>query len=326
MIKIKERVIFIKGREKPIALRKIDAAISRLVASCSKLPQLRKKAAQLQKGYNGERKLDYHLRSVSDAFAIVNDVTLCIFSKQFQIDSLIISAHAIYIVEVKSYEGTVMFNTLLKQFNRNNGEKLQGFKYPISQVETIHFHLLRWLEQRNLGGLPIYYFIAFSEQSTIIQVDGDEKAISKVVSYVDEIPLRMMKLNTELANLKQANNQLKNRIVRTVMHECVTFKYDVFKEFGISKQDIQPGVHCPACGTLRMGRHHGKWRCKECGNISKDAHLKALYDYHVLFNDTITNKQCRYFLGVDSRHAVKKILMKNATLKKGTQKWILNVK
>lgn len=301
-------------------MRLIDAAISRLA---QELPPLRKKAARLQKGYNGERKLDYHLRSLAKAFAVLNDVTLRIFGKQFQIDSLIISAHAIYIIEVKSYEGTVTFNTLLKQFIRNNGEKLQGFKYPISQVEMIHFHLLRWLEERNLGGLPIYHFIAFSEQSTIINVEGDEAAVSKIVSYVDEIPIRIMKKDAELAKLKAANNQMKNRVVSTVMRECEDFEYDIFKEFGLSKEEILPGVHCPECGKLGMGRQYGKWHCGGCGNYSKDAHIRALYDYALLIGDTITNKQCRYFLKTNCRHLVKTILMKHAKLTKGTQKWML---
>src|SRR5699024_4897263 len=131
------------------------------------------------------------LKSLPSEFAVFNDVTLTIFGKKFQIDSLIITAYAIFIIEVKSSEGTATFNTTLRQFIQNNGEKLHGRKYPITQVENSQFHLLRWLQQRGLGGLPIYYLIAFSEQSTIINVSGDEGAIRKVVSYVGEVPLRL---------------------------------------------------------------------------------------------------------------------------------------
>ncbi|MEI3611370.1 nuclease-related domain-containing protein [Pseudogracilibacillus sp. SO30301A] len=323
MIVKKEWIIFIRDRKKPIPLQKLDASIPRLAVNADKLSYLRMEAAKMQKGYNGERKLDYHLRSLPDTFAVLNDVTLTIFGKKFQIDSLIISAYAIYTPEVKSFEGTVTFNTLLRQFIQNSGKKLQGYKYPISQVETIHFHLLRWLQQRGLAGLPIYHFIAFSEQSTIINVQGDERALSNVVSYVDEIPVRVMKKDAEVAKESASNNNLKNRVISTIMRECEEFDYDIFERFGFSLSDIQPGVHCPECGKLGMVRSHGKWHCLGCGAYSKDAHKKALYDYSLLFSPKITNEECRKFLLLKSRFIARKMLQdSHFSLKNRSKVWI----
>lgn len=325
MIGKKEWVIFIRGRKKPIPLQKLDVAIPRLAVSTDKLSYLRMEAAKMQKGYNGERKLDYHLRSLPDTFSVLNDVTLTIFGKQFQIDSLIISAHAIYIPEVKSFEGTVTFNTQLRQCIQNNGKKLQGYKYPISQVETIYFHLLRWLQQRGLAGLPIYYFIAFSEQSTIINVQGDEGALGNVVSYVDEIPVRVMKKDAEIAQESAANNNLKNRVISSIMSECEDFDYDIFERFGFSLGDIQPGIHCPECGKLGMGRLYGKWRCIGCGACSKDAHRKALDDYSLLISPKITNEECRKFLLLNSRFVARKMLQdSHFVLRNRGKVWTIN--
>src|SRR5699024_652550 len=166
---------------------------------------------------HGERKLGYHVRSLPGGLAVLAHVGLTTFGKEFRIHSLIVTSHAIYILEVKSFEGTVTFDTGLKQFIQANGEKLHGRKYPITQVENIQFHFLRWLQMRGLAGLPFYYYVLFAEPSTIIKVVGDEGAVRKVVFYVDEAPLRLMKADKWLTEGRSGNNQLKNRVVRTVM-------------------------------------------------------------------------------------------------------------
>jgi len=63
-------------------------------------------------------------------------------------------------IEVKRLNGTIIFQTGLKRLTQSDGGKLVGVKYPITQVETLSYHLLRWLERQNLCGMPIYYFVA----------------------------------------------------------------------------------------------------------------------------------------------------------------------
>ncbi|MEI3614668.1 nuclease-related domain-containing protein [Pseudogracilibacillus sp. SO30301A] len=317
--------MFMRERKKPIPLQKKDAAIPRLPQSDRRLPALRYSAARDQKGFNGERKLDYHLRGLPDKFSVLNDVALKVFERQFQIDSVITSPHAIYMNEVKSYEGTVTFDTNLKQLIQENGEKIDGRKYPITQVENNQFLLLRWLQMRHLGGLPIYYFISFSEHSTIIKVLGDEKAIKKAVSYVDEVPLRIMQMDEQLARNRPRNIQFQNRINNEILRNCHDFDSDVLHEFGIKKDEILPGVQCPTCKTLGMERLRYNWQCKKCGTFSKDAHLNALCDRALLIDREITNKQCRDFLIVNRSAA--NTLLKGAGLikKSGTKRWILDL-
>lgn len=319
--------MFVKERRPPLALLTLDACISRLNQDHPKLDELRKKAAQLQKGYNGERKLDYYLKSLDDTFSILSDVTLNIFGKQFQIDSFIVTANAIYIIEVKSLDGSITFDTGLKQLIQQNGEKLIGRKYPITQSENNAFLLLRWLESKELAGLPIMYYIAISEQSTIIRVNGDEQSIRKAVSYVDEIPLRLIQLNTRLSKTRTENNGLKNRIVQSVLRNCEELKIDILKQFNLNLQDILPGVHCDACLKLSMKRTRFGWKCLNCNYYSRIAHRKALLHYALIFGKEITNKQCQHFLGI-SRSTAYSILRNTKgvnILAQRKKKWLLDI-
>lgn len=308
MIGKKDDFMFVLERRKPLPLQKIDRIISRLPPTHPKLPQLREHAAKLQKGYNGERKLDYHLTSLPKSFAILNDVSIFVFNKLTQIDSLIISPHALFIIEVKSYENEVTFNTNLRQFLQHKGDSIQRYKYPVTQVENIQFHLLHWLKQYKVAGLPIYYFIAFSEQSTIINVIGNEDYIKRIVSYVDEIPLRIMNQNEKFEKNQSPNLELRNKLVQTILRNRVVFDKEVLKEFDINKHELLKGVHCPKCGKLAMERKFKKWICSYCSHASKNAHVNALNDWFLLFGDSMTNHQCRNFLKLESRHVAKRIL------------------
>src|SRR5690625_728302 len=102
--------MIIRQRKKPLSLQKLDALISRLPENHPKLPMLRKQAAIEQKGFNGERKLDYHLETLSDDYSVLNNVCFSLYGKKTQIDSLIITEQAIFIIEVKSYEGIITFD------------------------------------------------------------------------------------------------------------------------------------------------------------------------------------------------------------------------
>lgn len=319
---VKEKKMVLRNRARPRPLEKLDAIISRIPEEHSALKNMKSHAAKYQKGYNGERKLDYFIRGMPGNFSILNDVTLTIFNKKVQIDSILITQYAIYIIEVKSYEGIVTFDTGLGQFIQENKEKLEGYKYPITQVEQIQFYLMRWLQERGLSGLPIYYFIVFSEASTLIKVKGDEHSIRRIVSHVDKIQLRLINFDEYLKKNRSGNQSLKNKIINALLNECEDFDYDVLQKFGINRNELLPGVHCPKCSTLGMKRFNRKWYCQKCNTSSDNAHKKALYHYTLLIHHEMKNEDCRKFLQLDSRFVARKMLQdSHLTLKSGNKIW-----
>src|SRR5699024_2030649 len=191
--------IIMKSRERPIPLQKFDALVARLPDEHPQIAVFKKEAAEQQKGFNGERKLDYHLETLPGDFAIFSDLCFRLYGKRIQIDSLVISPFAIYLIEVKSYEGTVIFDTNLRQFFRERNGKTKRYKYPITQAEMIQSQLLRMLQLADLAGLSIYFLVAFSERSTYIQVEGEEESLRNLVTYVEDIPRCIRKNDQQLA-------------------------------------------------------------------------------------------------------------------------------
>lgn len=319
--------MIIRYRKRPLPLQKLDALISRLPENHPQIAYVQKEAAKQQKGYNGERKLDYHIEHLSDDYSIMADVCFTLGGKQTQIDSLIITAHAIFITEVKSIEGTVTFDTELRQCYRDREGEVERYKYPITQVQAIHARLLQLLQLAELGGLPIYYFVAFSERSTFINVKGEGHNLKHIVTYVEDIPFQIIRINEQLAaqNTSKNNQQLRQKIVQYIMHHCEAFDIDIYKKHHISQADILPGVHCPTCRHLGMKRLIGKWRCVKCIATSKTAHLESLRDYALLYSTIIKNDQCCHFLNIESRHTAKYLLQQAPNVKKNNRlTWIIN--
>ncbi|WP_099159574.1 NERD domain-containing protein [Virgibacillus ndiopensis] len=302
--------MIIRRRTKPLPLQKLDAVIPRLSPQFKRLPEMQLDAANRYKGYIGEQKVDYHLELLPGNFTILHDVCLAANNKSFQIDSIVISPHAIFIIEVKNYDGTVTFDTTFKQFTRNNGDKDTGYRYPITQAESSKLKLTNWLHEQNYHDIPVHYLIAVSDPSTIIKVNGDKQAIAEVVMHGEYIPMKVMEIDEKFARSGQPRLESR-RIGEAMLWECQEFDFEIVGRYGITNKDILTGVHCPECGRLGMERRRKTWHCTKCGKATKYAHIRAIKDYLLLINSSISNKECRRFLRLPSRSIVTRILQKS---------------
>lgn len=311
--------MIIKFRNKPLPLQYLEALIPRLPQHFPKLADLKRDAAKRAKGYIGEKKVDYHLDLLADQYTILQDINLQIGDKRAQFDTIVIGKHAIFLIEIKNVSDTITFDTVHRQLIRDNGEKEEGFRYPITQAETQRLLLLHWLRINKFEQIPVNYFIAISEPSTIIQVKGNQDAITDVVAHAEYIP--HMLVNQD-ANMKGKKIIPARQIANQLLTDCQEFNIDLRNYYGIRKSDILPGIQCTECQWLGMKRIYGKWHCPKCKHLSTDAHNRALYDYFLLIKPWISNLECMKFLKLNSRHTAKRILQSaNLTYHPGKRIW-----
>lgn len=101
----------------PLALQELDALIPRLPSNYPRLDEMKQDAAKRYKGFIGEKRIDYYLEKLPHHFSILQDISLEIKGDTFQVDSLILSDHAIYPIEIKNFHGKMTFNTIFDQFS-----------------------------------------------------------------------------------------------------------------------------------------------------------------------------------------------------------------
>lgn len=299
--------MIIKHRTKPLILQKLDAIIPRLPHHFPKLEAMKKEAAIRNKGYIGERKVDYHLEKLANQSTILQDVSLRSEGQKFQIDTVLITNYAIYCVESKHIAHTIVFNTILNQFTQQDGDTEKGYRYPITQAKNHQLQLTNWLHEHHLYNIPVHYFIAISDPSTIINVIGDQESIAKVVAHAEYIPFKI-KETDEKHRQNKSNTIQRNKIGNMILHQCHNDDYDILSKYNIRYSDISTGVKCPICNMLGMGYKRRVWKCKRCGHQSKHIYKQALSDYLFLIKPWIKNNEAIRFLHLPSKTTTTRIL------------------
>jgi hypothetical protein len=312
----------LRKRSKPLVLKKLEAVIPRMSPQFPHLIKLQQEISNRIKGYKGEMDADYHLEKFASNYITLHDVCLIGDGRTFQVDSIVITAHAIFCIDVKNYKGKIIFNTNLNQFSRSNGQIESGFEHPIAQAESHQFQLCNWLQERNLDNIPVYFFIAISDPSTMIEVIGDEAAIGEMVAHAAFLPQKILEKDEAL----QSSGQPKLaslEIGKTILRACKEHDFDILTRCGINFDDILTGVQCPTCQRLKMERKYGTWECKHCHTRAKHAHKQAIADYLLLVKPWITNEQCMRFLNIKSRSLATRLLKScNLTYQKKYNRWI----
>ncbi|MBM7599939.1 hypothetical protein JOC34_002330 [Virgibacillus halotolerans] len=299
--------MIIKGRKKPLVLQKYDAMIPRLRPTFPRLEEAKHEQSKCYKGYIGEQKVDYYTNFLADDFTILYDVCINIAGSNAQMDTIIITPYAIFLIDSKNYKSKVTFDTILEQFIRDDGKVESGYLYPLNQVELQKFKLQQWLRAHQLSNIPIYYFIAISEPSTIINVIGDREAAAKVVSHAAGLPRKLLDKNEEVASSGAAKIQHR-KIGDMLLRGCREYDRDIMAVHGVKVQDLLPGVQCPKCGWLGMARVHSGWRCTKCNHKSRNAHRRAIADYLLLIKPWMNNSECRKFLNFKSKNVATKLM------------------
>jgi len=294
--------VIIKKRKKPLILQKYEALLPRL----SRMkPEIQQEYIKYKKGYEGELKVDYYINQLDSSYTILQDVCLDVQGQVVQMDNLVLTENAIYIIEVKNYYGKIIFDTVLCQFTRDDGEKETGFKHPIMQVDLQKLKLQLWLRNQDIENIPIYYFIAISDPSTIIKVNGNEKKIAETVIHAEHLPGRMVEKELSIKEERQLQHR---RIGYQILRECKDFDMDIMEKHGLNYAELTPGVACPACGLIGMKRIHSGWICKRCRKKYRHAHLQALEAHRLLIKSSIKNSECMHWLKLDSRYVATRIL------------------
>lgn len=298
--------MILKERDEPLRIILDEILLRRLNNNHKKRPEIEEDLAKRRAGLKGEKNLSYHLTFLPDGYDIIHDIRLMnSHGYAFQIDTLLLSHHYILILEVKNILGTLYFDKHSKQFTRIYNEKEEGYPNPIVQAERHHNQLEKWILSHKLPLLPIEHLVIISHPSTIIK--SNDYKIFQVVFHAEHLPKKI--LSIEKPYKTPLDKKDYRKLSRTIVKNHVPRNLDILKTYGISKKEIITGVQCPSCSFNPIHLKHGTWICPSCNSTSKKAYQKAIEDYLYLFGCKITNKECREYLHISSRHVARRMLL-----------------
>ncbi|WP_445486826.1 nuclease-related domain-containing protein [Niallia sp. 03133] len=284
---------------------KTEALINRLVKNHPVSPKVVEDLKKLLAGYKGEKNLKYYLDFFPEKECyIFHNLRLWNGKSYFQIDYLVLSFSFALIIECKNIYGELHFDTTFHQLIRTANDQSEAFADPISQVKRQQQQFLQFLKANNLPFIPVECLVVISSPSTIIK--GND-AIKHHVIHSHQLFERWKNLSSYHKKVAIDVKMLR-KIAKILLKNDAPEDLNILKKYGLVESDIITGVQCEQCKNFGMNRIDGKWICSHCCNSSRDGHVHAVSDYFLLIKRSITNKEFRHFVQLNSSDTATKLL------------------
>ncbi|MEH7444601.1 nuclease-related domain-containing protein [Bacillus sp. JJ1122] len=313
--------MIVKKRIFPLRIQINDAVLRRLPPIHSKRNEVLQDQMKAWAGHKGEEALDYYTSLIhEEQFHIFQGIRLSSGSNHFQIDSLLLSPAFALIIESKNMAGTLTFNSPFNQLDRSLNDKTDTFEDPLLQAKRHRLLLQKWLQTNHFPRIPIEYLVFSSNPSTALRNPHNDPEVynrvcppGKIIFKIEDF---LSKYKREVLSVKE-HKKLSKVLLRSDEPSP-----SHLHQFKITSEDFLTGVQCPSCSMYAMERYAGTWNCIHCGAVAKDAHKQAIEDYFLIISPTITNKQFRHFIHLDSPKLSTKLLSKMDLKPHGTTKGI----
>lgn len=298
--------MIIKQCEIPIKARLIEALLSRLPSTHPKRPILESELSKSMAGYRGEQSIDSVLATLSEReYLLFHDLRIPGAPYPFQLDILILSSSFFLILEVKNIAGEIYFDDDFHQLIQTRNDQAQAYDDPILQVNRQRQQLLQWLASKKITEIPIETLVVSANPLTIVRAKNKE--VTEKVVRRNSLALKINALAEKYQEDILSKKQLK-RLTNLLLKAHTPYVPKLLETYKIPVNELLTGVRCPHCGALPMKRKWGKWHCQSCSFCSSDAHLAAIRDYALLIKPTITNRELRGFLRLDSESIALKLI------------------
>ncbi|MCI0766865.1 nuclease-related domain-containing protein [Bacillus sp. TL12] len=300
--------MIIKERKKPIYLRQLEALLRRLPVNHPKRDIISEKFAKYKAGYKGEQAIDYPLSFLADKkYNILHDIRLFDQKHYFQIDTLIISSHFILFLEIKNITGTLLFDTEFNQLIRISEQNSEGFPDPMLQIKRQEMQLQTWLNLHGFSNLPIESLVVISTPRTIVKTSFHNQKLPQKITHSANLPNKIKQLESVYVKSRLSAKK-QQKLVQYIMTEHSPLKQNILEQYSITKDELLRGVQCPECLFISMIKIKSGWKCAKCNIFSKEAHKYAMQDYALLLETTVTNKELKEFLNIESSSVVKRLI------------------
>ncbi|NMD70072.1 NERD domain-containing protein [Bacillus sp. DNRA2] len=303
--------MFVKERKTPLIVREIDAILNRIPLTHSKRSILEENRTNYMKGFRGEKQIDYYLEELKASdYLIFADLRLISnTNRAFQMDTLLISPYFFLIIESKHIAGTLIFEKDSTQMIRELDGIKQGFTNPIVQVARHKVKLIDWLTKHKIPKVPIEDLVGIADRRTLIVTTHDNKQIYQKLIYADVILQKIRQFESIFTEKILTNRQIQ-QIKKLLLKSHTPVSPTILKKYNINPTELKKGIQCPECGQFHMTRETQNWYCAICKTYNRNAHIKAVEEYFLIFATEISNKQFREFVLLCSRNISKKLLLR----------------
>ncbi|CQR46413.1 Nuclease-related domain protein [Paraliobacillus sp. PM-2] len=289
--------------KKPLKLLQLEALLPRLSLKNEQHVFLSDILRKEQSGYQGELSLNYffHLIEISESILLYG-LRLPAANNAFQLDALLLTPNAHYVIEAKNMKGSITFNQAGQMIRSVDGIS-ETFQNPQLQINEQMLHLKHFLRQHGFPEVPIHPIICFTHPRVILQFN---QSYNNIITS-EQLPNHIRQLTKQVKQNKYTHAELK-KLADFLNSHHTDYRLHLHEKYSLPNHHIRNGVWCTICKKDMMKREKRTWLCPSCGGKDKMAHKQALVEYALLFKESIKNEEARRFLVIQSPSTVKRIL------------------
>ena len=225
-----------------------------------------------QKGHEGECRYDEMTDNLGSNCIVLNDLQLEVRHSSFQVDTLLLFSHKIFIAEIKNYEGVHQWGK--EKFTKLSGATLEN---PALQLQKTKVRLEMLLQEMGYSIQVDAAVIFVNPEFTLCGAPYDESFI--LPSQIPEHFRELQKLAAHQPGSKMKNlaEELAKRHIPDYPIKLLDYDYE----------KLSKGINCPSCGTLAKNYRGHSHICGGCGEKMsiKKAISNSISDFHFLYPD-----------------------------------------
>lgn len=288
--------MIIKPRFEPLEL-----TIFRALSKRMSLPSRESSAyLSLEKGYRGERTFDHFIENLPNEFLILNDLLLESSGTIFQIDSLLISANKIYLIEVKNYEGDYSIEG--DRWHSVSGSEI---KNPLLQLKRSESLLRRMINDLKFSTSIEAYLLFVNNEFFLYQAP-----INMQIIFPTQLNRFFSKLKMNSSKLKERHTKLAEQLLSLDINE-----HQHVRRPSYAFEEIEKGIICGQCDSFDLSLVGRSIVCEQCGNDEcvDNAVLRSIEEFKLLFPDRklTTNDIFEWCKVVRSKKTIRRVLSNN---------------
>lgn len=227
----------------------------------------------LERGLVGERLFDEHLKKkLTNDYLVISDITFKHNNKTFQIDSLVISQHKIYIFEVKYFEGDYIIKD--NHFCTLNGKERYD---PMSQLNRTESLMRQLLQYHNINIQREGYVVFVNPEFYLYNAPLNHQVI-----FPTQINRFLKKLDSIPSQLNSFHYNLADKLMEISLKET---QYSQIPKYEYN--DLRKGFICEKCNTIISDFKGHNICCNHCGHLEsfQSAVLRHTEEFSLLFPD-----------------------------------------
>lgn len=247
------------------------------------------------KGFIGECGIDGQTERLGPNCLVLNDLQLEIRLAPFQIDTLLIGANKMVLLEIKNFEGVHQWGE--RKLTKESGLSLEN---PTLQVQKTQTRLEFLLESLGCQMRVEAYVVFINPEFTLYNVPNDAGYI-----LPSQIPEFFRTLQKQLTKPSEEQYELAKALVN--LHDpdypCKMPEYNF--------NQLRKGIPCPQCGTLAETFKGHYQTCVSCGqrmNVKRS--IKAsIEEFHILFpEEKMSTSRMLEWCGSGDKNRVYRVL------------------